>query len=503
MKTKQQKLKLTLFLILAASFNLLFWKEFVGINYLLYSTIFLSGLIAQHPERLKHTATLSSFSALLISLFSVIWVNSVLSIIMYLISSTLFVSFYYQSKIKSIYYALPASILNLFYSTLNIKGELSELTPKTNSRRSYRKWIKLLVGPILVAVVFGIIYMESNPLIEQYTVLAWDSITSYLSEFFTNDTLFRMAFIIVGVMLSGFFIYYKQGKLFSYIDEKQGDVIVRKNKRKSRTFTLNALLDENRSAIATLLFLNVLVFLVNVVDVWKVWISFDYDQGATLSSELHKGIYLLILSIVLSIAVLAYFFRGNLNFLKQNKPLKILGYVWLGQNILLAITAFIKCLYYINYYSFTYKRIGVLVFLLATMFGLGMMFMKLHKQKSVYFLLRANTWFIYLFLVGATLVNWDNVIAQYNLKIVTFTEPDYRYLMSLSEKTFPVLLENEAFMEMHKEKSLSQFYGNYWTFPNIDHKIDKYLMIQEQLSFLSWNRSSHVLTNYFKNHQLK
>ena len=143
--------------------------------------------------------------------------------------------------------------------------------------------------------------------------------------------------------------------------------------------------------------------------------------------------------------MLVYFFRGNINFMKENRSLRIVSHFWLAQNICLAFTAFLKCIHYINYYSLTYKRIGVLIFLLLTIFGLAMMFFKIEKRKSLFFLLRSNSWFIYLFFVGASMVNWDASIAKYNIADSEIETVDYNYILSLSDKVLPTLIEDKDF----------------------------------------------------------
>ena len=330
-----------------------------------------------------------------------------------------------------------------------------------------------------------------------------------MRHIFEHYPFLRFVLIFLGAVLACFFVFYKSTSTFIGLDEMQSDDIIRDRVKAPNSFPIHGLRMEYRTALVTLLFLNVLLLLVNTVDVWKVWISFDHTQGSSYSAQLHKGIYLLILSILLSIGMLVYFFRGNINFMKENRSLRIVSHFWLAQNICLAFTAFLKCIHYINYYSLTYKRIGVLIFLLLTIFGLAMMFFKIEKRKSLFFLLRSNSWFIYLFFVGASMVNWDASIAKYNIADSEIETVDYNYILSLSDKVLPTLIEDKDFHLQNLEYAPDTAYveGTPITLRSaplppaeiypITDRVEHYLSVQENFSFLSWNYSDEYLVNYF------
>ncbi len=492
MQFTQSKIRIAAFAALTIAFNFLFWMEKPGINYLIYAALFLGVLIFLDPQKLKLKYCTVSFFGVLVSLLSLLMVNSILSVIMFFVSSVLFVSFYYQQELKSLYYILPNSFLNLFYSVSELFVKVGERSQNTSSGKKVGKWLKILIIPVIITLVFFAIYFRSNHFIEEFTIEFIQNIGEYIRNIFEHYPFLRFVFMALGALLACFFVYYKTSNLFINFEKNQTDDIERKKLKHFFSFPLNGLKSEYRIALVTLLFLNVLLFFVNIVDIWKVWFSFNYTEGSTYSAQLHQGIYTLILSILLSIGILVYFFRGNINFLQNNKYLKWMSYAWLVQNICLAFTAFLKCLYYIHYYSLTYKRIGVLIFLLLTIFGLAMMFFKIEKRKTVYFLLRSNSWFIYLFFVAASLVNWDAEIAEYNLSVSKGTTADYEYILSLSEKALPTLLEDKTFLAMQKEN-----YFGYDQF-SIAHKIKRYLNVQDKVTFLSWNKSDDYLNEFFR-----
>src|SRR4029078_3225426 len=128
----------------------------------------------------------------------------------------------------------------------------------------------------------------------------------------------------------------------------------------------------------------------NCVDITYVWFGFTYNNDINLSEYVHEGTGLLIFSILLAMVLLLFFFRGNLNFYKQNKWLRAGAYAWLLQNSILAVSVLFRDYYYIQHYGLAYKRIGVLIFLAMVLMGLITVFIKIQKRKTAYYLLRVN-----------------------------------------------------------------------------------------------------------------
>jgi hypothetical protein len=161
----------------------------------------------------------------------------------------------------------------------------------------------------------------------------------------------------------------------------------------------------------------------------------------------HEGTGLLIFSILLAMVLLLFFFRGNLNFYKRNKWLRYGAYAWLLQNALLVISVLFRDYYYIAHYGLAYKRIGVLLFLVLVLAGLITVFIKIQQRKTAYYLLRVNAWFAIIMLVVCSCVHWDEMIAGYNLARKNTISLDIKFLLTLSDKTLPLLQKNSDVLE--------------------------------------------------------
>lgn len=93
---------------------------------------------------------------------------------------------------------------------------------------------------------------------------------------------------------------------------------------------------------------------------------------------------------------------------------------------------------YIDARGLTQKRIGVYFYLFVTFVGLMLTVLKMMKLKSNMFLVRSNTWSLFIILTCATLVNWNRVILEHNVTHQYQLEPEY-YLGNLPETSLPYL----------------------------------------------------------------
>jgi hypothetical protein len=263
-----------------------------------------------------------------------------------------------------------------------------------------------------------------------------------------------------------------------------------------------ALKNERQAALLLVISVNVLLLVVNAIDVQWLWFNFDPRQAGNLTKLVHEGTYMLILSILLSMGILIYYFRSNQNFYPKNGLLKGAAYLWLVQNAVLSVSVLIRCGYYISEYGLAYKRMGVIIFLGLVFFGLFTLYRKISGQKSFYYLLRTNAWAAYGMLIGLSLVNWDVLIVSHNLdpRHVHSGILDTRFLLTRSDKTLPLL---DAQREKLKGSSGFNYYGDSSSEPldNIEHldrRIADFLRTYESHTWLSWNYTDYRTYQYFK-----
>src|SRR5512146_956245 len=80
-----------------------------------------------------------------------------------------------------------------------------------------------------------------------------------------------------------------------------------------------------------------------------------------------------------------------------------------------------------------------MIFLLLTFIGLITMFIKIYEKKTVFWLVKINSWAVFVVMILIGSVNWDENIAKFNLQNPDKSQIDVPYLFSLSDAVLPVL----------------------------------------------------------------
>ncbi|WP_316757327.1 DUF4173 domain-containing protein [Pedobacter aquatilis] len=520
MKTKSNYLLLST-LIGGLLFNYLFWMEDLGLNLLLYS-IFVIAITVFNDEVIKSTKFKIYAAAHLFAAILVVIINSDLSIIAYFFSFIFFVGYSHYQSIRSIYAAFLAAIMQFITIPFSLLKRLSEVKIGNYNFKPIIRPIKYIVLPIFIVFVFTMIYSGANKVFGHYLEVTFVNIGDFLYNtfgFIFKDLSFdRFMHLCFGILVTGGLLitFYSNviGKIESYFNEN----LSRKRRDKRSTSIWNevintffgqlinkklALKTEYIIGFISFAALNLLLLCLNGIDIWWLWLGKGRNLAeVNYSADLHDGTNALIFSIVLAMAVILYFFRGNLNFYYKNKTLKALAFAWMIQNFILIISVFIRDGYYIEFYGLTHKRIGVLVFALLCIIGLATVYLKVNRQKTFFYLFKVNgnIWFALLLVFSS--INWDVFIARYNLTQSSKTSIDADFLLSLSNKTLPVLDKYRAKLHYTPSEAPYQteiakpqtadFYQK-----RLDERIDSFRERYESLNWLSLSFQDWNTAGYF------
>jgi len=152
---------------------------------------------------------------------------------------------------------------------------------------------------------------------------------------------------------------------------------------------------------------------------------------------------------------------------------------------------------YIEYFALAYKRIGVIIFLLLTMYGLYSVFKKIKFQKNTFYLFKINTLALYLVLVFTSTINWDIVIAKYNFAHSDHSYLHLEYLITLSDKTLSHLNKSEAELSEIESIQKKKFYFDEYTmtYKQYRTKIEKKKLVFKQKwegkKLMAWNLAEY------------
>lgn len=462
--TQKIDYRLPLILIGGILFQLLFWDEFLGLNLLIY-TLFILAVTFTDKDIPFHKGKLYTALPNLAIAAYIVYDSSTLAIITWFITLLVYLGTTHFVMLKSTFTALVWGILQVISGPSGIIIKLRKTKLGKINLKPILKPIKYIVLPLVMVVIFCSLYSIANPIFDKYTRLITDNIAQFFQTVFNflfiDISLHKILFICLGICITAGIIVGVDSKLLDEVEMMESDQMIRKrrDRRKPSLFqdfrTLFAgsqvtkklaLKTENIVGVISFVALNLLLLFLNAIDISTLWLNNTVNAGKNFSAELHDGTNTLIFSIVIAMLIIVYFFSGNLNFYRNNKWIKLLAYLWIVQNAFLVLSVFHRDYDYIFYHGLTYKRIGVAIFATLSLVGLATVYIKVAKQKTVFFLYRINTKIWYALLVLLSFINWDILIVSYNLEKAHKIGVDVDHLMNFSDKTLSILKKNRELL---------------------------------------------------------
>jgi len=506
-----------LLLLLLVVYNFFFWHEKLGINLAIFSFLFAASVPAIESFKSFTRNQLLALAPIIYSCALVTMNNSVFSKFSVFVSFMVYVGYVHQKEVKSVLSAALTSLFSFMLFPFNIIEAIRVSGNKHKTLRKVYKVAKLVVLPLSIFWVFYGLYAYSSPLFNSYSVSFWDRVSSFFGNFFDYYPFARFAFLFLGLLIIMGALFNNNISVFARIDSFFFDRILRDslNKlmfastrskyipyiRRMNIFNMkmNSLKTEYKIGLILLVMVNALILILNVLDVRFLWLGFDSSQVENLAYYVHDGTYTLIFSIVLSMMILLYYFRGNLNFYGKNKLFKSLAYFWIFQNGIMAVSVALRNIYYIQYYyALSYKRIGVMVFLFLVFIGLVTMLLKIKQLRTTYNIFKMNCMAAFVVMLLVSSVSWDVNIARFNLMNPDKKAIDVQYLFTLSDDVLPVLYENKEVLE--KAIVIDVYDGRATTDAMLVFKerLHEFFDEQKEYTWLSWNLTDENTANYLK-----
>jgi hypothetical protein len=486
MKAKFKILDVMVGLVL---FHLLFWHERIGLNALLFTVVTIIFSMGFNKNLIKNKKVVLIAISLLVVSIGVTLFNSITSKIAFFVTFFVYIGFAWRPEFKTVFLASFIGATNFFTSVFTFFQNLSHQQEKIFGRFKLFRWIKIVLFPLFIAFIFILIFRQANPVFMKYT----DSFMETISQWLANVSWAWFFFMILGLLVITAILY--RGiypKNFDFELEK-GDVALRKRKYLDKEIPnrFTRFKNEYLSGVVMILLVNIFALLLNILDISYIWFGFEEEPGMSYKQLVHEGTYFLILSILLSMIILLYYFRGSFNFYSKNKWLKNLSYIWIFQNGVMGVSVLIRNMLYIGHHGLAYKRIGVMIYLILVLIGLITLVLKIRDRKSNFFLFRINSAAAFTMLVVMSLINWDVWITRYNINSDYPAPVDELFLSEMSFKALPDVLEHRK--EFSENEEINHFHHNY----RIENTVLKMFRKREQNSFVSWNLADYKAFKYF------
>lgn len=396
-------------------FITLFYGENLGLNLGILGISYSLLLVFKTPERNRTRIFLILLVTSILSSVAFAWYGDFPSFLA-VFTSVFLLAFKAKNRNLKSLFVIPVFATN-FLTFIWRFFSFEEWLPKRNTSASLQKLISTFLIPAFFILVFFIIYTYGS---------------DHFANLFTNfefDFNFWEFFVLGAI---GFFFAFNiwNFKIYDFIFKANHHLkndFLNEDIVEKPTSTFLDLNSERKSGIVSLVGLNILLLI--------FIITFNYEQFVEipktpnqLSVETHERVNAVILSIIMAIVVIMFYFKGYFNFDINSKSLKIWAKIWLFLNAVLVISAFAKNSEYILNLGLTYKRLGVYAFLILSFIGLFLAFVKVQRQKTNAFLFNHMIWYFYGTILVCSFINWGNLATKYNIEA---KKGNYRFLSTL------------------------------------------------------------------------
>ncbi len=480
-------------LLLAILFDRLFWRQGIGLNLALFAVAAVGASLAL--RRHASVAARWALGGLLVSASMLVVHGSIVAMVATLACLAVSAVLMLEPLQRNLPVALAASVLNGVMAPVGVVSLLNDGLKHLPATRSGWRWTRMALAPLGIVLLYYFIYRAANPRFEALTAGFMDGLFDLLGDLLGELFTPRVFFLGFGLLVSAALVHRFAPHLFAGPEWPLNESLVRVRRKRPQwlpALAMGALDRERRMGTILLVLVNALLLVVNVVDISWVWFGFTVEEGFSLKQFVHEGTWLLILSILLSMAILLHLFRGNLNFHPKERGMRLLATAWVAQNFILGVSVFLRNYHYIHFHGLAYKRIGVIVFLALVLVGLVTLYLKIERRRTLIYLLRVNGWAAFVALVGLATVNWDGVIVRFNLAHWNQGEIDVDNYLAMSDKVLPLLYDDlpkvEAQMAKHRENRVR------WVEHleprsfrhDLDRKRDRFMARLEAQDWRSW-----------------
>ncbi len=418
------------YLLLAATgaYSGLFYQQNAGINFLLFNIVLLVVLILKNVNLLKNKKWIWSALMCLISAVAIFVHSSALSIIANVASLLLLSAVSFNVATSSLFsfafscYSVASCVVYIAIDSIK------RLQPKTDAPGNKKNHKAIATaGVLLLSILFFNMYKSSNPLFAENT--KWINF-----DFISFNWI---CFTISGFLLAYAFFYHRTIAPIEAWENKLplANAEAIQDEQNQKRFET-----ERYAGLLLFVLLNLMLVILNIGDIQTLYFNGGLPKNVTHSDFVHSGVGIIILSIIIATSLMMYLFRSEFTSTKNNKALMAFAYLWIIQNVLMLSSTAFRNQIYIHDFNFTYKRIGVYVWLVLAAFGLCVLFYKIYKKQSNWYLIRTNVALWFSVLVVSSTLNWDKLITNYNIQNKPLAQVDFYYLFSLSDANLPELL---------------------------------------------------------------
>lgn len=332
---------------------------------------------------------------------------------------------------------LPSNILlvvktamrSLFNAPLSVIREMRIIRAIRNRGRLHPRLMTLanVLLPLAAISIFGLLLMTANPLIESaVTQISWGNSLDFLLTWMPLAT-------VIAFLLSRTVLGIRPLKSEPALEE---EVIWR-----AQYFM-------PVPVIITLLALNGMFLVENILDLEYVWSGSALPAGMNYAEYVHRGSYTLIATAILA-GMLVIFALQPGSQSEASAPVRWLVYLWTFQNVFLVASSAKRTLSYIDAYGMTLWRLSGLIWMGLVAAGLIFIVARVITRRSNPWLINMNLGTAFAVLLTCGLIDFRAIVADWNVSralqqisptsTIQTLDLDTSYLIELGPSAIPAL----------------------------------------------------------------
>jgi hypothetical protein len=256
---------LIVLLVTAAAFDLLFWKQDIGINLPLYAVLITGALLGRYGWKGLSLPARAVMAALLVACFFTVWYNSVVAIITGFVCLFVFAALAHEVEVRSLYYGIAQAVTNYALSPFGASRSIGEALEGRRVPRAGWRWFKLALIPLALLVIYFQIYRVANPKFDHLTAGFLDSLSQWLDDLFSEILTPHTIFFAFAVFLSAGLLFRFAPRMLADHEKQWTELLLRRRVKRPHWLapaSLNPLERERKTGVILLVMMNVLLAVV-------------------------------------------------------------------------------------------------------------------------------------------------------------------------------------------------------------------------------------------------
>jgi hypothetical protein len=193
----------------------------------------------------------------------------------------------------------------------------------------------------------------------------------------------------------------------------------------------------------SLVLFNLLFAVQTVMDIKYLWGDATLPAGVTFAAYAHRGAYPLIVTALLSAGFVLAAMRPD-TVAEYSPRIRALVFLWVGQNVLLVVSAIMRLNLYVETYLLTYWRVAAFIWMAIIAAGLILIVVRIVLYRSNSWLIAGNIIMLALTIYVCSFVNFASLVASYNVAHAQGSARagrpiDLTYVLSLGDEVIPAL----------------------------------------------------------------